>query len=150
MNKPFSPTLYQENDDAKLLVIDYLRANGFLAKVNPDQYGIDLLARNTKTSENYELEVEVKHNWKGPKFQFPTLHFPGRKLKFIKDSSTTVFFILNHERTHAYWVDGTILSKSPVVIKDTIYTKNEQFIEVFLDRCKILDLNKSFDLSQNF
>jgi hypothetical protein len=147
MNKPFSPTLYAQNDDAKLLVIDYLKANGFLAKVNPDQYGIDLLARNIQTSQNYELEVEVKHNWKGPRFQFSTLHFPGRKLKFVKDSKTTVFFILNHERTHAYWVDGTVLSKSPVVTKDTIYTKNEQFIEVSLGGCKVIDLSEPLDIS---
>jgi hypothetical protein len=141
MNKPFSPTLYAENDDAKNLVIDFLKANGFLAKVNPDQYGIDVLAKHLDTNEKYELEVEVKHNWRGERFQYPTLHFPGRKQKFIKNSQQTVFFILNHERTHAYWVDGTVLSKSPIVTKDTIYTKNEQFIEVSLSNCKVIDLN---------
>jgi hypothetical protein len=146
MNKPFSPTLYAINDDAKLLVIDYLQANGFLAKVNPDDYGIDLLAKHLETNNKYQFEVEVKHNWKGDRFQYPTLHFPGRKQKFIKDSPYTVFFILNHERTHAYWVDGTTLSTCPIVTKNTIYTKNEQFIEVSIDKCKLIDLNKNLIL----
>ena len=44
MNKPFSPKLYADNDDAKILVIDYLEANGFSAGINSDDYGIDLLA----------------------------------------------------------------------------------------------------------
>lgn len=143
MNKPFSPTLYAINDDAKILVIDFLQANGFLAKVNPDQYGIDVFAKHIKTDQRYEFEVEVKHNWKGEKFQYPTLHFPGRKQKFIKNSPNTVFFILNHERTHAYWVDGTILSTCPIVTKNTIYTQNEQFVEVAINKCKLIDLTQN-------
>ncbi len=146
MSKPFSPKLYADNDDAKILVIDYLEANGFSAGINSDDYGIDLLAKHLQTNKNYELEVEVKHNWKGPMFQYKTLHFPGRKLKFVKDSDQTVFFILNHERTHAYWVKGSVLAKCPIVVKDTIYTKNERFIEVAIDNCHLLDLSKPLSL----
>jgi hypothetical protein len=64
--KPFDQTLYQENDDAKHQVIEWLSAEGFEAMVNPDQYGIDILAE--KNGQQYEIEVEVKHNWVGENF----------------------------------------------------------------------------------
>ena len=80
MIKPFDQTLYQENDDAKHQVIEWLSAEGFEAMVNPDQYGIDILAE--KNGQQYEIEVEVKHNWVGERFPFGEVHFPARKKKF--------------------------------------------------------------------
>jgi hypothetical protein len=43
MTKPFDAALYENDDDAKFLVIEWLESRGHQICVNPDQYGIDLL-----------------------------------------------------------------------------------------------------------
>lgn len=130
--KPFSKELYNENDDAKQLVIKWLESNGITAEVNKNRYGIDLV------TDDKSYEVEVKHNWKGVEFPYEEVHFPYRKIKFATDDA--VFVMLNHERTHAILVDGSVMAKCETVFKSTKYTRNEKFIEVKLADCKIVEL----------
>ena len=130
MTKPFDRELYDENDDAKTIVIRWLGANGVEAWVNPDDYGIDILSAGGK-----QYEVEVKHNWRGANFPFTTVHFPKRKLKYANENSH--FFMLNHERTHVLWVWGYQFLQSPVVVKNTIYTQDEEFVEIKTEDCTI-------------
>jgi hypothetical protein len=130
MIKPFSLQLYTDNDNAKELVIKWLEAKGCTAWVNPDQYGIDLLFKNP-AGDYYSCEVEVKHNWKGAKFPFKTMHIPARKLKFAADNA--IFVVLNSERTHLIMLHGEDLRKAPIVRKDTIYTEGEYFVEIEVD-----------------
>jgi hypothetical protein len=125
--KPFSLELYADNDNAKELVIKWLESKGCTAWVNPDQYGIDLLFKNPE-GDYYSCEVEVKHNWKGAKFPFKTMHIPARKLKFA--TANSIFVILNSERSHLIMLHGDDLRKAPIVRKDTIYTEGEYFIEI--------------------
>lgn len=137
--KPFDLDLYTQDDRAKLLVIDWLKKFNIEAQVNPDQYGIDLLASGPKGS--YEIEVEVKHNWQGPQFPFGTVHFAGRKEKFIKGSERNLFIMLNDGLTHCLVVDGKALAKGKRIHKRTVYTEGEQFIEVSIDACKVLSIS---------
>lgn len=137
--KPFDPNLYNEDDSAKDVFIDWLTVQGWTAWVNPDQYGIDVLAIGNNWQE-CQFEVEVKHNWSGDKFPFDTLHFAGRKRKFLTGSKDVVFVTFNHERTHALAVSGKVLAGAPIVYKKTKYTNNEPFIEVAADRCKLLKI----------
>ena len=130
--KAFSQELYDANDDAKELVIKWLGANNIKSWVNPDKYGIDLV------SDEKKYEVEVKHNWRGSSFPFKDVHFPIRKLKFANKDS--VFVMLNHERTHALIVDGKTFLEAPQVLKDTIYTKDEKFVEIQVENCTIVKI----------
>jgi hypothetical protein len=132
--KPFSTKLYNNDDNAKDQWISYLNSTGLSAIVNPDQYGIDVLAGDLA------YEVEVKHNWKGPRFQYDTLHYSDRKRKFLKNPENTFFVTFNHERTHALLVPGLILSEAPTIVKNTIYTSNEKFIEVKTADCQIIEV----------
>lgn len=136
--KPFSERLYNNDDNAKDQVIEWLKSQAYEAWVNPDQYGIDVLAH--KDGKDYQFEVEVKHNWKGPRFQYDTLHYSDRKRKFLKEPTNTAFVTLNHERTHALLVPGLLLSEAPTIIKNTIYTQNEKFIEVTASECELISL----------
>ena len=79
MKKPFSSKLYNANDNAKIIIKKWLESKGIKAWINPDDYGIDIL------TDNYQFEVEVKHNWLGDKFPFGSVHFPQRKIKFAKE-----------------------------------------------------------------
>lgn len=136
--KPFSERLYDKDDNAKDLWIEWLKANDYKADVNPDQYGIDVLA--SKDGKEFQFEVEVKHNWKGPRFRYDTLHYSDRKRKFLKDPSNTSFVTFNHERTHALVVPGAVLADAPTIVKNTIYTSNEKFIEVLTTQCELVDM----------
>lgn len=133
MYKPFDPELYGRDDSAKLIVIAWLAENGIEARVNPDQYGIDLLAEGPKGS--YQIEVEVKHNWLGGDFPFSTVHFSGRKTKFVVDDPHCLFVMLSDSLTKALVVSGQVLSSARKVTKQTIYTQAEQFLEVDLKDC---------------
>jgi hypothetical protein len=137
--KPFSESLYNADDNAKDQFIDWLKGKGWSAWVNPDQYGIDVLAVDLEGDE-HQFEVEVKHNWKGPRFQYSTLHYSGRKTKFLKTPENTAFVTLNHERTHALIAPGVVLAESKIITKDTIYTNNEKFIEVEASKCNLVTM----------
>lgn len=127
MIKPFSIDLYDKNDDAKDLVVKILENKGYMAWVNDDPYGIDVVCQDDQGKCTYH-EVEVKHNWKGDVFPFKTVHIPARKLKFA--NALSYFVILNHERSHLLVIPGIQLLESPVITKSTIYTEDEEFVEV--------------------
>jgi hypothetical protein len=135
--KPFDSGLYEADDNAKFDVIDWLETNEYTAWVNPDQYGIDVLAE--KDLLDYGFEVEVKHNWKGEDFPFSSVHFSARKKKFIAPNH--FFTMLNHERSLILVVDGPTLFRSSVLSKETKYTTDEQFISVPVKSCGIFRLN---------
>jgi hypothetical protein len=139
--KPFDQKLYDENDLAKHIVIDWLETFGIRAKVNPDDYGIDLLG--DKDGKLYEIEVEVKHNWKGREFPFDTLHYPARKLKFLHTHAEVKFVTLNHTWRYAAVVDGRDLISCRKIKKKTSLTPEEEFIEVPRELIKfgVIDAN---------
>lgn len=139
MSKPFSKKLYSEDDNAKYQVVDWLTRQNYNAKINPDTYGVDVLAN--KNGVKYCFEVEVKHNWTGVDFPFSTVHFSGRKRKYIQPN--TYFTMLNHKRNRILIVDYEALNNALIVRKNTIYTSDERFIEIPASECmiyKILNL----------
>lgn len=136
--KPFDQDLYDADDNAKHLVIEYLATLGLQARVNPDPYGIDLLG--DWFDKAYEIEVEVKHNWSGSSFPFDTLHYSARKLKFLNAHAEVRFITLNHERTHAAIVTGEDLASCKIVEKKTKYTEAEKFLEVPTSKVKWVSL----------
>jgi len=136
--KPFSKSHYDEDDSAKYQVIQYFRNDGYDAQVNPEKFGIDVLAH--KDGTHLKIEVEVKHNWKGDTFQYDTLHYSDRKRKFLDTPENTFFITLNHDRTRALMVPGHVLATAPTITKDTIYTRGEQFIEVKTADCSLIEM----------
>lgn len=138
--KPFSQELYNADDNAKDIWIDFLNSLSWKAWVNPDKYGIDVLAIN-KHGESHNFEVEVKHNWVGDHFQYKTLHYSYRKSKFLNSSDKISFVTFNHDRTHVLIVPNRVLANAKIITKDTIYTKAEQFIEVQVDDCVLVKLS---------
>lgn len=130
MIKPFSVDLYNKNDNAKELIIKLLQDKGLKAWINPDKYGIDVIAQRDNNPYIY-YEVEVKHNWTGAVFPFQTIHIPARKLKFANYRCR--FVILNAERTHMIVVPASKLLESAIITKSTIYTQGEQFVEVSIN-----------------
>ena len=136
--KPFDLDLYNADDNAKDLVIQWLRTYGYNVDVNPDQYGIDLIGTDN-TGRHIAVEVEVKHHWKGSHFPFRTVHVSARKQKFVRPNAYLV--MVNHERTHVLTLDYETLSQARLVTKPTVYTTDEQFLQVDVEMAKIRKLN---------
>jgi hypothetical protein len=136
MTKKFSQFLYDRDDQAKELVINYLKSRGYDAWVNPDQYGVDVMA--CKDGDVFEIEVEVKHNWKGKDFPYNSVHFSERKRKFIKESAFNIFWMLNDDWSWALLIDGLQMSEAPTIVKDTIYTTAECFIAIPVAQATLL------------
>jgi hypothetical protein len=139
MSKPFDADLYENDDDAKFLVWDWLNARGHIIVLNPDQYGIDLLGID-RSDRMCAWEVEVKHNWKGYEFPFDSVHYSMRKRKFVKPDVVTWFITLNHERTRAVVVSGKDVMEARIIQKSTIYTQDEWFMEIPIRRGIFVDL----------
>ncbi len=137
--KRFSPQLYEKNDPAKDLIIKWLINNGHMAMINPDQYGIDVITEENGDIQYYE--VEVKHNWTGSAFPYQEVHIPYRKMKFAKKNS--FFAVFNENRTHFIRIAGYLLSEAKIITKRTIYTQNEQFIEIPISQCEIITLEQN-------
>lgn len=138
-HKPFSTDQYDQDDNAKEQIIKYLESKSFTAWVNPDKYGIDVLA--TKMGLDCKFEVEVKHNWETNNFPFDTVHFSARKLKFV--SNYTWFVMLNSPRTQALFVAGEKILAAPIITKDTKFTTAEQFVSVRKSDCEFRSLINS-------
>lgn len=139
--KPFDTTQYDQDDNAKDQIIKYLESKGFTAWVNPDKYGIDVLA--TKMGLDCKFEVEVKHNWTTTNFPFDTVHFSARKLKFVSDY--TWFVMLNSPRTQSLFVKGEVILAAPIITKDTKFTTSEQFVSVSRFDCEYRSLIQSYN-----
>ena len=140
VSKVFSEVHYNADDNAKHKVIEWLVAQGFMAWVNPDQYGIDV--QGVRNGGCYEFEVEVKHNWSGTNFPFDTIHFSNRKRKFATPDKLTWFVMLNDERTHALLISGKTFLSAPVVTKNTIYTQGEQFVAIPVAQGRLITLQE--------
>jgi hypothetical protein len=136
--KPFDINLYNADDNAKDLVIQWLKGYGYHMWVNPDQYGIDLIGTN-REGQQVAVEVEVKHHWTGAHFPFRTVHVSARKQKFVRPNAYLV--MVNHERTHVLTLDYETLSQARLVTKPTVYTVDEQFLQVDVEMAKIRKLN---------
>ncbi len=140
MNKPFSQQHYDEDDWAKYQIIEWLESKGYEAWVNPDKFGIDILA--TRWGRQFAFEVEVKHNWRGKYFPYEQIHFSARKRKFVALDVETWFVMLNHERTHALLIDGEHILTAPIDNKNTKYSQNEAFVAVDIQWAIFRDLKE--------
>lgn len=140
MSKPFSAELYDDDDSAKHLVVEWLNRRGHKIGVNPDQYGIDLVGLD-RSDRPSAWEVEVKHNWKGDQFPFDTVHYAVRKRKFVQPDVMTWFITLNHERTRAVVFSHKHFMEGRLVQKSTIYTTDEWFVELPVRQGIFINLN---------
>jgi len=140
VNKPFSQQHYDDDDWAKYQIIEWLESKGYEAWVNPDKFGIDILA--TRWGRQFAFEVEVKHNWRGRYFPYEQIHFSARKRKFVALDVETWFVMLNHERTHALLIDGEHILTAPIENKNTKYSQNEAFVAVDIQWAIFRDLKE--------
>lgn len=139
-NKPFSPSLFQENDTpARAAGKRYWRSLGYHVEDNPDRYGPDLLV-DTGTLKFYS-EVEIKRVWSGKEFKYDTLQIPERKRKFIGLEMPCAFIVFNNEQTHGYLCTDSQLAVSPVVEVSNKYMRSgENFFKLPVNTLTLIEV----------
>ena len=78
---------------------------GFECSENPNEFGIDLLVSGK--GKEFGCEVEVKTQWHGANFAFPTLNIALRKQKFMTRPSQ--FMVFNPGLTHAALANRNVI-----------------------------------------
>lgn len=137
--KPFDQQTFNDDDNAKQLVIDLFRYWGCTIGVNADDYGIDLVGRE-KDGTVFGVEVEVKHNWHGDTFPFTTIHYSARKTKFLDALDEVWFCTVNTDRTHCALLCVSALDNIKLIRKQTSVTSSEWFMEFPIHLARIIPL----------
>jgi hypothetical protein len=139
-NKPFSPSLFKENDTlARAAGKRYWRSQGYIAEDNPDRYGPDLIV-DTGLQKFYS-EVEIKRVWSGKEFQYETLQIPERKRKFIGLDMPCAFIVFNNEQTYGYLCTDSQLAVSPVVEVSNKYMRSgENFFKIPVNTLTLVEV----------
>lgn len=134
--KSFDPEDYAKYDPVKQLIIDLFEKTGHTARVNDDQYGVDLVV-----DEKYYCEVEQKTAWKGKSFPYDELNIPPRKKKFLNLDKPTLFCVVNNEKTHALFVRSDIVASSPrKEVPNNRLGSGEYFYKVPIGKCRIVKI----------
>ena len=100
--KKFDQALHDKYDPpARAAVAEWISMKwGLTALDNSDIYGADLIIHKGDNPIGF-AEVEVRQ-W-NPYCPFDTIHVPVRK-KHMLEVPKTLFFALNQDMTHAYWL----------------------------------------------
>ena len=141
--KKFDKDLYNENNSlAIILALNYLLSTGFYYyKENPleqpetfKKFDFKLFLK--KSNKMVTIEVERKKTWeKDYKWEgYKTLDIPYRK----SESKADIFIMTNNNMNTLAVMKMKDVLESDVYKKDTIYTKNEQFFAVELEKVKFI------------
>ena len=139
--KKFDQALHDKYDPpARAAVAEWISMKwGLTALDNPDIYGTDLIIHRSSVPVGF-AEVEVR-SW-NPHCPFPTIHVPVRK-KHMLEVPKTLFFALNQDMTHAYWINGNKTLDFPTIeMRDE--TKHEAYYDVPKSLFKYVDLTELF------
>jgi hypothetical protein len=150
--KPFSKDLYDENDfKSKEVAKEFLESTGFYSMLNPleeqkekyKEHDFEIFLINPFTK--ITVEVERKKVWtKSGKWQgWNSIDVPYRK----KDSKSNLFIMINKNFDTLAITNMKNILNADVYQKKTIYTNEESFFKVDINKFKIYFKNKdSWDL----
>lgn len=135
--KRFDVNLYNENDPAKFIALEYLKKKGMKAEINPNKFGVDIIV-----NDKIGCEVEVKLGWNGEKFPFDTLDLSERKQKFVLEyeraNKPLFLMIFNKEKNRALLVNRKSMKPVRLITKKTKFTSNERFFRIPLDEIVLI------------
>lgn len=152
----FSPVAYVAYDNAAkrivserlphaLRLMDPYRFEVIHIADNPDQYGVDMIARTGKGEKLY-VEVEVKNLriWKDT-FPLTTLDFAGRKMKFCGLDCPTIFVVINPTASQMAVTISSALEVAEMSVKENNRTgPEERFIKVPISEVMFFPMKSKF------
>lgn len=109
--------------------------------------GPDLIIKEKPIITGY-IEVEVKeYGWNEDGTFWPsTVHILYRKKRLLDKYGKCIFFVLNHEMTHAVIINGDYLKKKYLKeIPNKRHRKGEYMYDIPIDLCQVVNLRKKFN-----
>lgn len=136
--KSFDRTLYDKCDPkGKAAAIKLMAHFGYTVKDDTEAYkDRDIIL--TKDGNDIWVEAECSPSWKCKHWvSYWDMTCPTRK----KESKAKLYIRTNSDTSTAIVVPMKTVHNSPIITKNTIYTKNESFYNVNIDECDIFDLS---------
>ena len=128
MRKRFGQTLHDQTDiPARIKAKAIIAKLGYNAIDNPNKLGVDLLIYKDD-NPLFNVECEVKTNWKGENFKFPDVNMLERKAKYCKLDQPTYFRLFNEDLSNYLIIKDKDLIKAP---KEMVRNKYVPFGEYF-------------------
>ena len=136
--KPFSKSLYDECDNkGKQMSIKLMQSFGYTLKDDSEAF-CDRDIIMTKDGKDVWVEAEISPAWKYDYWPSSwNMTCPTRK----KRSKAHLYIRANADLTCACVVPMQDVLCSPTLIKDTKYTKNEEFFNIPIDKCDFFNLS---------
>jgi len=131
--KPFSKKLYDMYNYLENIVIEKINIKNHSLTKNKDRYGIDIVI---KKEENVVGGIEVESHgkyWKSIIFPFNTVHFLGRKKKFIGDNN--YYLMLNESCTNCVVIPTKKLNDEFLTLQNNEKCNNEYIYDVPKNKC---------------
>lgn len=134
IRKKFDHTLYNDNHNDCLINTLRLIPLIYNLKDGENRYAVDF--RVYKGEEHlFNIEVERKVVWAGPKFPYDNVQFPERKEKFLNLDKPTLFLMFNKTYNNYLCVwDKDIKSSSKTEVKNRFVPSGELFFQVPLEK----------------
>jgi hypothetical protein len=128
MSKPFSRQLYNENNQRAITkTTEILKTYGYTLHDASEAYkSHDAIYK--RNNEFLKVELEVSTAWNTTHFPFPVLTCPYRKAQ----SKADLYIIYNHDLSSYGIIPMKNVHTSPVIKKNTKYTKDEPFFYVHI------------------
>lgn len=131
--KPFSPRSYRENKWVEDLIEKKVEIAGYRLMHNPDKHGIDLLIVNRHGKAIGGIEAEWHGRYWKKNFPFETVHFLGRKIKYIKPHY--FYMMVNNDGSEALMIPLTDLPKYEIKKMDNRLCDEEGIFDVPNEKC---------------
>lgn len=99
-----------------------------------DEYDIDIVV---VAGEFYNIDVELRTNWKSGQGRFPfnTIHVPARKKALIERRRPFTYFAVREDMKYALLIDGDVILNSPIVpVPNRLTEEADDFFDVPIDR----------------
>jgi len=144
VRKPFDKELYEKNNEPAIAaVLHHLHQSGLYAAQSDDLYGPDITVFGRGYKKISYIEVEVKHNWRVEREDFPfdTVQLPERKGKFLRKALPIEFWILRPDLRMAVIIpDYTVVSSRLVEVANRLVEAGEKFYQIPLEECHVIEL----------
>jgi len=128
MSKPFSRQLYIENNQRAINKTTEILSHYKYHLYDSSEAFKSHDAIYKRNNEFLKVEVEVSSSWNTTHFPFPVLTCPYRKAQ----SKADLYIIYNHDLSSYGIIPMKQVHTSPIIKKNTKYTKDEPFFNIHL------------------
>ena len=132
--KEYNKSLDERTRYAKNRILEHLTPKWNVEMIEEGK-SIKLFCKDKKTNNIlFKVEIEVRFSWRTESFPYETVTIPLRKKKFMEEDIKIFYVVLNEFGNNLLITEKGNILCSKVIKKDTMYTKDEEFYDVLLEK----------------